>query len=135
MRRMGRWGKAAALVALALALLASRPAAAASRRLTVDAHGARLDATGWSFGWSLRSYGPPASPEAADGGALLSRGARIEIVRRGLDEWFEEGEDGVRWGLRLSFGPPSSITTFDYMLAGSLTPKLSGDARELAFAG
>jgi len=121
---------------------AMRPVVVEGPRLRVElSNGAvRLapptsDPIRWSFGISLRRYGGPG--DRRDAGPAWSRasGARIEVARRDLDEWFENGPDGLEYSIRLTDRAGHGLAVLEYAVDGSLTPKVRDDGREISLVG
>lgn len=93
------------------------------------------DPVRWSVGFSLRHYGRPGDRRDAGPAWPEASGHRIGIQRRDLDEWFENGPDGLEYAVRLTDRTGRGLVVLEYALDGNLTPKVRDDGREIGFVG
>jgi hypothetical protein len=94
------------------------------------------DASGWSWGLELQSYGFPGQERVVKSARAI---ADVEKLSYRWDstmtEWFVNGSSGLEHGFTLASSPGNSTSKLALHMAvrGNLTPRISPDGRRISF--
>lgn len=89
----------------------------------------------WQWTLSLRRFGSPSGVRDADPGWPVAAGPRLDVAHRDVDERFVNGAKGLEYSVRLSEAGFKGLAVLEYAVAGTLTPKIRDDGREIVFVG
>ena len=107
-------------------------------RISFSAEGVRVvplspGRTGWEWGFSLSHYGMSDDLRGAGYPSLQVMENRLEFVRGRVGEWFQNGPKGLEHGIEIPFPGEPGLFYLDFLLAGSLSPKVSEDGQRVEF--
>lgn len=80
-------------------------------RTTFDADGVevcprRATSGGWRWSWTTTGFGREGAMSPIGGAEIISAGSRVEYLRPGWSEWYENGVHGLEQGFTLAVPPP-----------------------------
>lgn len=87
----------------------------------------------WEWGISLTRLGGPDDPRAPGRPILVATTDGVEYLRGPVVESFRNGPAGIEHELEIQGPEESPILRFDFILSGTLTPKVSEDGQTVIF--
>lgn len=107
-------------------------------RLIVSPRGLQIappadDRPAWTWGLSIAPGDGACGPAADEEVWSLVTEGRVDLIRSSCPEWFLNGPKGVEHSLSVAAGE-SGRAEIDFIVEGTLTPKVGDDGRTIMFA-